>query len=156
MVGEYLRYEVLLDGQTVACLGWASAAWKIEDRDRFIGWDHDTRKKNLHFVVNNVRFLILPSIRIEHLASKILAMNLKRLNRDWQAAFDHPVYLAETFVDTSRYPGTCYRAANWKHAGQTKGNAKRGNAYIHHGQSKAIYLYPLHRDYKRLLCHDQE
>jgi len=155
MVGEYLRYEVSLDGQTVACLGWASAAWKIGDRDRFIGWNEETKKKNLHFVVNNVRFFILPWLQVEHLASKVLSMNLKRLGDDWQAAFGHRVYLAETFVDTSRYSGTCYRASNWKCVGQTKGSAKRGNAYLYHGQSKAIYLYPLHRYFRRLLCHDQ-
>ena len=106
-------------------------------------------------VVNNVRFLILSWIQIEHLASKILAMSLKRLSGDWQEAFGHPVYLAETFVDTSRYQGTCYRASNWKHVGQTKGSAKKGNNYLYHGQTKAIYLYPLHRDFRRQLCYDQ-
>jgi len=113
LVGEHLKYEVSINGQIVACLGWASAAWKIRDRDVFIGWDEQTKRKNLHLVVNNVRFLILPWIQIEHLASKVLAMSLKRLSGDWQEAFGHPVYLAETFVDTSRYQGTCYRASNW-------------------------------------------
>ena len=155
LVGEYLKYEVLIDGQIVACLGWASAAWKIRDRDVFIGWDEQTKRKHLHLVVNNVRFLILPWVQVEHLASKILSMSLKRLNGDWQDVFGHGVYLAETFVDTSRYQGTCYRASNWQYVGQTKGSAKKGNAYLYHGQPKAIYLYPLHRDFRRLLCHDQ-
>jgi len=155
LVGEHLKYEVLLDGQIVACLGWASAAWKIRDRDVFIGWDEKTKRKNLHLVVNNVRFLILPWIQVEHLASKILSMNLKLLSGDWQEVFGHRVYLAETFVDTSRYRGTCYRASNWQYVGQTKGSAKKGNVYLYHGQPKAIYLYPLHRDFRRLLCHDQ-
>ena len=106
-------------------------------------------------VVNNVRFLILSWIQVEHLASKILALSLKRLSGDWQEAFGHPVYLAETFVETSRYRGTCYQASNWQYVGQTKGSAKKGNAYFYHGQPKAIYLYPLHRDFRRLLCHDQ-
>ena len=155
LVGEHLKYEVLIDGQIVACLGWASAAWKIRDRDLFIGWDEQTKRKHLHLVVNNVRFLILSWIQVGHLASKILAMSLKRLSGNWQEVFGHPVYLAETFVDTSRYRGTCYRASNWQYVGQTKGSAKKGNAYLYHGQPKAIYLYPLHRDFRRLLCHDQ-
>jgi hypothetical protein len=155
LVGEHLKYEVLIDGQIVACLGWASAAWKIRDRDLFIGWDEQTKRKHLYLVVNNVRFLILPWIQVEHLASKILSMSLKRLSGDWQEGFGHPVYLAETFVDTFRYQGTCYRASNWQHVGQTKGSAKKGNAYLYHGLPKAIYLYPLHRDFRRLLCHDQ-
>lgn len=155
LVGEHLKYEVLIDGQIVACLGWASAAWKIRDREVFIGWDEKTKRKNLHLAVNNVRFLILSWIQVEHLASNILAMSLKRLSSDWQKVFGHPVYLAETFVDTSRYRGTCYRASNWIHVGQTKGSAKKGNAYLYHGQPKAIYLYPLHRNFRRLLCYDQ-
>lgn len=155
LVGEHLKYEVSINGQIVACLGWASAAWKIRDRDVFIGWAEQTKRKNLHLVVNNVRFLILSWIQVEHLASKILAIGLKRLSGDWQEVFGHPVYLAETFVDTSRYRGTCYQASNWQYVGQTKGSAKKGNAYFYHGQPKAIYLYPLHRDFRRLLCHDQ-
>lgn len=154
LVGEHLKYEVSIDGQIVACLGWASAAWKIRYRDVFIGWAEQTKRKNLHLVVNNVRFLILSWIQVEHLASKLLAMSLKRLSGDWQEVFGHPVYLAETFVDTSRYRGTCYQASNWQYVGQTKGSAKKGNAYLYHGQPKAIYLYPLHRDFRRLLCHD--
>jgi hypothetical protein len=154
LVGEHLKYEVSINGQIAACLGWASAAWKIRDRDTFIGWDEQTKRKNLYLVANNVRFLILPWVQVEHLASKILALSLKRLSSDWQAIFGHPVYLAETFVDTSRYQGTCYRASNWLHVGQTKGSAKKGNAYLYHGQPKAIYLYPLHRKFRRLLCDD--
>ena len=119
LVGEHLKYEVSINAQIAACLGWASAAWKIRDRDTFIGWDEQTKRKNLYLVANNVRFLILPWVQVEHLASKILALSLKRLSSDWQAIFGHPVYLAETFVDTSRYPGTCYRASNWLHVGQT-------------------------------------
>jgi len=154
LVGEHLKYEVLLHGQIVACLGWASAAWKIKDRDVFIGWDEQAKRNNLHLVVNNVRFLILPWIQVEHLASKILSMSLKRLSGTWQEVYGHPVYLAETFVDTSRYQGICYRASNWQHVGQTKGSAKKGNSFSYHGQSKAIYLYPLCRDFRELLCHD--
>jgi hypothetical protein len=154
LVSEHLKYEVLIDGQIVACLGWASAAWKIKDRDVFIGWDEQVKRKHLHLVVNNVRFLILPWVHVKHLASKILAMGLKCVSGAWQQVYGHPVYLAETFVDTSRYAGTCYRASNWRYVGQTKGSAKRGNSFLYHGRPKAIYLYPLHRDFRRMLCHE--
>jgi hypothetical protein len=154
LVGEHLRYLAFLNGQVVACLGWASAAFKVEDRDQFIGWDIPTRHQRLCFIANNVRFLILPWIHIKHLASKVLAFNLRRLSNDWQRTYAHPLYLAETFVDVSRFQGTCYRASNWIDVGLTKGSAKRGNHYHYHGQSKAIYLYPLHRDFRRKLTDD--
>ena len=98
IVGEHLRYLAFLQGQVVACLGWASAAFKVSDRDRFIDWDPETRRKNLSGVANNVGFLILPWIRIPHLVSKFLALNLRRLSGDRQRAYGHPLYLAETFV----------------------------------------------------------
>lgn len=154
LVGEHVRYMGFLGGQVVACLGWASAAFKVKARDLFIGWEASTRLKRLLFIANNVRFLILPWIRIPHLASKLLALSLRRLSQDWQSIYGHPLYLAETFVDTSRFEGTCYKAANWLYVGQTQGSGKRGNRYYDHGQSKAIYLYPLHRDFRRKLTDD--
>lgn len=155
LVGEYLRYLAVIDGQVVACLAWASPAWKVRSRDQFIGWDEPTKRKNLCLIANNTRFLILPWIRVKHLASKILSLNLKRLKSDWQKAYGHPVYLAETFVDNARFKGTSYQAANWHYVGQTKGSAKKGNAYRYHGQPKAIYLYPLHRHFRSFLINDQ-
>lgn len=155
LVGEHLRHLVYIDSQVVACLAWASAAWKIKDRDRFIGWDEPTRRKNLHLITNNTRFLVLPWIRVKYLASRVLSLSLRRLSRDWQQSYGHPVYLAETFVDTARFNGTCYKAANWQYVGQTKGSAKKGNDYFYHGQPKAIYLYPLHPDFRRYLLDDQ-
>ena len=154
LVGEYIKYLVYLDGQVVSCLGWSSAAFKVGDRDSYIGWDTATRKRRLHFVVNNCRFLILPWIRIKHLASKVLALNLKRLNADWQNKYGHAIYLAESFVDRSRFQGTCYQASNWHYVGQTKGSGKQGNTYYTHGRPKAIFIYPLHRHFRRLLTDD--
>jgi hypothetical protein len=154
LVGEHIRHLVFIDGQVVACLAWASAAWKIKARDRFIGWDEITKRKNLHLIANNTRFLILPWIRVKYLASKALSLSLRRLSADWEKTYEHPLYLAETFVDISRFSGTCYQAANWINVGQTKGNAKKGNDYLYHGQPKTIYLYPLHRHFKRLLNND--
>jgi len=155
LVGEHLRYLVYINGQVVACLSWASAAWKVKGRDRFIGWDEETKRKNLHLIANNTRFLLPEWVRVKHLASRVLALNLRRLSADWQTIYGHPIYLAETFVDISRFEGTCYRAANWVLVGQTKGSAKKGNAYLYHGQPKAIYLYPLHRHFRRRLVNDQ-
>jgi len=151
LVGEHVRHLVRLGGQEIACLAWASAAWKVKSRDQFIGWDESTKRKNLYLLANNTRFLILDWVRIKHLASKILALSLRRLSADWQKRYGHPIVLAETFVDLSRFTGTCYQAANWRYVGQTKGSAKRGNSYSYHGQPKAVYLYPLHRQFKRLL-----
>ncbi len=154
LVGEHVRYLAFVQGQVIACLGWASAAFKVQPRDRFIGWDLPTRRKNLCFVANNVRFLILPWVRIPHLASKLLALSVRGLSRDWQRLYAHPLYLAETFVDPSRFQGTCYQASNWIYVGQTQGSGKRGNRYYDHGQPKAIYLYPLHRNFRRKLIDD--
>jgi hypothetical protein len=155
LVGEHLSYLAVIGGQVVACLAWASAAWKVGDRDRFIGWDEQRKRRNLHLIANNSRFLIPDWVSVPHLASKVLSLSLRRLSRDWQAAYGHPVYLAETFVDLGRFAGTCYRAANWQRVGQTRGSAKRGNRYRYHGQPKAIYLYPLHRQFRRYLLDAQ-
>jgi len=154
LVGEHLRYLAFLNGQVVACVGFASAAFKVKDRDRFIGWESSTRRRRLLFIANNVRFLILPWIRVPHLASKVLALSLRRLSQDWHTSYGHPLYLAETFVDQTRFQGMCYKASNWIHVGETQGNAKKGNRYHYHGQKKAIYLYPLHCNFRRKLLDD--
>ena len=155
LVGEHLRYLAFINGRVVGCLAWASAAWKVKDRDQFIGWDATTKGKNLQLIANNTRFLIPPWVKIKYLASKLLSLSVKTLSDDWQQTYSHPIYLAETFVDTARFKGICYRAANWIKVGQTKGNAKKGNDYLYHGQPKAIYLYPLHPHFRSYLLDDQ-
>lgn len=151
IVGSYLKYLAYLDGRLVACLGWGSASWKVACRDRFIGWDRPLRKKNLSQVANNVRFLILPWVKVEHLASKVLAANIKRLAADWHSLYQEPIVLLETFVDVARFQGTCYRAANWRYVGDTLGIAKSGNGHAYHGHPKAVYLYPLTKDFRERL-----
>jgi hypothetical protein len=151
LVGEHLKYLAYVEDQVVSCLAWASAAFKVKSRDECIGWDPTTRQKHLHLIANNARFLVLPWIQVKYLASKVLAKTLRRLNRDWKKTYAHQVYLAETFVDNSRFEGICYKAANWQYVGQTSGSAKKGNTYLHHGQPKAVYLYPLHGNFRRLL-----
>lgn len=148
IVGSYLKYFASLDGRLVACLGWGSPAWKVACRDTFIGWDHATREANLHKIVNNVRFLILPWVTIEHLASKVLAANIRRLQNDWLGFYNQPISLLETFVDTTRYKGTCYKAANWCHIGNTQGRGKYDRHTRREQPVKAVYLYPLSRRFR--------
>lgn len=151
IVGSHLKYLAYLDEHLVGCLGWGSAAWKVACRDRFIGWDHDRRQSNLYKVVNNVRFLILPWVRVEHLASKLLALNIRQLPKDWQHIYQHPISLLETFVDTSRFKGTCYKAGNWIYAGITKGRGKYDRYNRAVKPPKAVYLYPLKRNFREAL-----
>lgn len=151
IVGACLKYLAYLDGRLVACLGWGSAAWKVACRDGVIGWDRESRESNLHKVVNNVRFLILPWVRVEHLASKVLAANLRALASDWRRFYSQEIALAETFVDTERFAGTCYKAANWIRIGETKGRGKYDRQRCAEATVKAVYLYPLARDYRERL-----
>jgi len=152
LVGESLRYVALLDGEPVALLSWAAAALRNGPRDRDVGWDEHSRKANLHLVVNNSRFVVLPWGRRPHLASRVLAANLRRLSRDWQEVYGHGVVLAESFVDTARFRGTCYRASNWICVGESRGWSKSGNSYRFHGEVKSVWLYGLRRDWKAQLC----
>jgi len=151
IVGQHLKYMAFLGDRPVACLGWGSAAWAVKSREAFIGWDKTTKGNNLAFVVNNTRFLILPWVSIKCLASKLLAMNARRIASDWMAVYQQPVYLLETFVEKERFLGTCYKAANWICVGQTKGTAKRGHDHLVHGLIKDVFLYPLRKDFREKL-----
>ena len=151
IVGQHLKYMAFLGDRPVACLGWGSAAWAVKSREAFIGWDKTTKGNNLAFVVNNTRFLILPWVSIKCLASKLLAMNARRIASDWMAIYQQPVYLLETFVEKERFLGTCYKAANWICVGQTKGTAKRGHDHLVHGLIKDVFLYPLRKDFREKL-----
>jgi hypothetical protein len=145
-IGESLGYVASRGEQWVALLGWASAALKCGVRDRWIGWERALQWRRLHLLANNVRFLILPGERQPNLASRLLALNVQRLSRDWEFYHGHPILLAETFVDRARFRGTCYRAAGWQLLGQTRGFAKRNRHYWHHGQPKLVLVRPLGRD----------
>lgn len=151
LVGSKLKYlaypsaslRTSLKDRPIACLGWGSAVWRVKCRDYFIGWNEAQRRQNLHLVVNNLRFLVLPWVSIKYLASHLLSLNIKRLPADWQRVHGYPIYLLETFVERDRFSGTCYRASNWIYVGQTKGNAKSGTKHYFHGKLKNVYLYPL-------------
>jgi hypothetical protein len=151
LVGESLCYVAFLRSEVVALIGWAAAALKSTPRDAYIGWDWDTKCRRLSRVVNNIRFLVLPGPPVPNLASQVLAANLRRLSRDWQTRYGHPVYMAETFVDSSRFHGTCYRASNWIELGRTSGWSRQRTTYRHNGIPKTVFVYPLHRRARVLL-----
>jgi len=150
-VGEHLKYLVSAQGRPVACMTWSSAPRHIASRDRFIGWSADARKRNLRFLAYNTRFLILPWVRIEHLASHILGRVMQQLSRDWERMYGHAVYFAETFIDPGRFRGTCYRAANWKLLGLTTGRGKASNSKRPNRPIKQVLGYPLTRKFRELL-----
>jgi Domain of unknown function (DUF4338) len=152
MPGAQLRYFVRAAGHIIAALGFGASAWKVKPRDQVIGWSADQRQHNLHLVVNNARFLILPWIRRKNLASRILALVSRRLPDDWQARYAYRPVLLETFVEKPRFIGTCYKAANWQHLGDTQGRGKLDVLHRNDQPIKSIWIYPLTRDFQRHLC----
>jgi len=150
-VGEHLKYLVFAHDRPVACMAWSSAPRHIASRDRFIGWTAEERKRNLRFLAYNTRFLILPWVRVEHLASHILGRVTQQLSRDWERMYGHAVYFAETFIDPGRFRGTCYRAANWELLGLTTGRGKASNSKRPNRPIKQVLGYPLTRKFRALL-----
>jgi hypothetical protein len=152
-VGENLKYMVYsAQGQLLACLLFGSSAWSCASRDAFIGWNAKSRRANLIYTTNNTRFLILPWVKVEHLASHILGLICKRIASDWQTKYGHELYLLETFVEKSRFRGTCYKAANWVCVGQTKGRSRNDRYNKLKVPIKDIYLYPLSKNFREVLC----
>jgi len=151
-VGEHLKHLVWAGGRPVACLAWSSAPRHLGPRDRFIGWEPAARKRNIHLIAYNTRFLILPWVRVPHLASHILGLMAKRLSADWQQVYGHPIYLLETFVDPARFRGTSYRAANWIAVGSTTGRGKDDLTHRPNRPIKEILVLPLHRGFRSLLA----
>ena len=152
-VGENLRYLVReRQGRPVACLLFGSAAWQCQPRDAFIGWTARERRQRLAWVTNNTRFLILPWVRVSHLASHLLSRIARRLSRDWQNKYGHPIHLVETFVERERFAGTCYRAAGWVPVGATTGRGRNAPRRALRGPVKEVYLRPLRADFRRRLC----
>ena len=153
-VGQNMKYLILGQNERfLGCLLFGAAAWKVEDRDRWIGWVPDIRERNLGLICNNTRFLILPWIKVPHLASHALGACLRRLSSDWRKRYGRPIELVETFVDTTRFSGTCYKAANWQRIGHTKGRSRQDRHKKIRVPIKDIWVYPLRRDFrKRLLA----
>lgn len=153
--GAHLRYGVRHGERELACLLWTSPAWKMQARDSWIGWSDEQRRSNLQRIVNNGRFLILPWVHVQGLASKILALSARQMPRDWEMRYGCRPMLLETLVDAGRFRGTCYRAANWIHLGQTAGRGRMDREHEAHGAAvKDIYVYPLVRNARQQLCGD--
>jgi len=151
-VGEQLKYLVYFHERPIACFAWSSAPRHIGCRDRFIGWNPETRKHNLPLMAYNSRFLILPWIRVKYLASHLLSRMVRILPDDWCFIYQHPLYFLETFVDTERFTGTSYQAANWIYLGKTTGRGKNDHTYKQNRSLKAVYGYPLRKDFREKLC----
>ena len=150
-VGEHAKYLVWAQARPIACLAWSSAPRHLGSRDRYIGWSVEARRSNIRFIAYNTRFLILPWVRIENLASHILGRMAVRISGDWQQMYGHPIYFLETFVDPERFRGTCYRAANWVLLGKTTGRGKQSNSYVPNRSIKQILGYPLTKRFRELL-----
>jgi Domain of unknown function (DUF4338) len=150
-VGEHLKYLVWAEGRPIACLAWSSAPRHLGSRDRYIGWDATARRSRIRFIAYNTRFLIMPWVRVENLASHILGQMAARISDDWQQMYGHPLYFLETFIDPERFRGTCYRAANWVLMGRTTGRGKQSNSYVPNRSIKEVLGYPLTKRFRELL-----
>lgn len=152
-VGANVRYLARgRDGRVLACAVWASAALKVGCRDQWLGWSSAQRMAGLARLANNTRFLILPWVQVPHLASHLLGLMTRRLARDWRERTGHTLALVETFVDASRFQGTCYRAANWLRLGATQGRTRNDRERSIQAAVKDVYLYPLVADFRQRLC----
>jgi hypothetical protein len=151
-VGEHLKYLIYARGTPVACMAWSSAPRHIGCRDRYIGWSQELRRRNIHLMAYNTRYLILPWVKVPYLASHILSVVARRISGDWEALYRHPIHFLETFVDTERFRGTCYRAANWIRLGITTGRGKNDQTMKPNRSLKDVLGYPLSRDFRKELC----
>ena len=151
LIGHRLKYLALIEDQPVAALSWSAPALKLAARDQYIGWSPAQRKRHLNQLACNSRFLILPWIKIANLASHVLSLNIAQLKNDWQQHFNKQLLMLETFVDSRYFKGTCYKAANWLHIGDTYGSAKLGKGYRYHGIAKEIYLYVLEPKFRSII-----
>jgi hypothetical protein len=151
-VGEHLKYLVYALGRPMACLAWSSAARHLAARDGFIGWSAAARRHNIGLIAYNTRFLILPFIKVPHLASHILSSMARVLARDWERIYGHPIYFLETFIDPERFRGTCYRAANWISLGLTTGRGKDDQTHHPNRPLKEVLAYPLVKRFRELLA----
>lgn len=151
-VGERMKYLITAQGRPIGCFIWSSAPRHLGPRDRHLGWSAEARRANIRFVAYQTRFLILPWVRVPHLASHLLGHMSRQLSGDWQAVYGHPIHFTETFVDTERNRGTCYRAANWTELGLTTGRGKADDTHVPNRSIKRIFGYALVADYRERLA----
>lgn len=150
-VGEHLKYMVTAGDRVIGCFLWSSAARHLAPRDRYIGWAPAQRRAGIHLIAYQSRFLILPWVKVPHLASHLLSLMNRRLSSDWEAVYAHPIHFVETFVDIELYRGTCYRAANWAPLGLTTGRGKNAQTHRPSRSRKQVYGYGLRKDFRELL-----
>ena len=150
-VGAHLKYLILACDRPVACMSWGSAPRHLGPRDRFIGWSAESRRRNLRHLAYNSRFLILPWVKVPHLASHLLGQMVRRLSGDWQRLYGHPIYYLETFVDPARFRGTCYLAANWIALGETTGRGHNARTQKATQPKKEVLGYPLVKNFREVL-----
>ncbi|MFH0915690.1 MAG: DUF4338 domain-containing protein [bacterium] len=151
-VGEHLKYLIAVGDRPVACFALSSAPRHLGPRDRFIGWSQEARRRNIHLLAYNTRFLILPWVRVEHLASHLLGQMSRRVSCDWQQLYGHPLLYLESFVEPSRFAGTCYRAANWRFLGKTTGRGKDDQTWRPNRPLKEVLGLPLTKHFREELC----
>lgn len=149
--GSRLAYFIKSNGTILGCLQFSASSWALSSRDEWIGWNVQERKQRLHLIVNNSRFLILPWVNVKNLASKVLSLGIKQLQEDWLREYCYAPVLLETFVDTSHFAGTCYKASNWTYLGETQGRGRMDREKEYSLSRKAIYMYPLQKDFKDCL-----
>ena len=150
-IGEHLKYIFTIGDRPIAGICFSSAVRHIKCRDDFIGWSKTQRESNLQLIAYNTRFIILPWVSIDCLASQLLSKVVKRLSNDWQIYYHHPIYYVETFVDTERFSGTCYKASNWIYLGNTTGRGKNDQSHKQNRSLKAVWGYPLVKNFQQLL-----
>ncbi len=151
IVGRQLKYIAFYAETPIACMGWGDCAWAQAARDRWIGWSEGQRSRKRHLVINNCRFLILPHVKVPNLASWLIARCTSAAIRDWNEQYSIRPILLETFVDSQRFAGTCYRAANWLAVGTTSGYAKVGNSHHNSQTPKLVFAYPTTQRFRKLL-----
>lgn len=150
-VGEHLKYLVYTLGRPIACLAWSSAPRHLGPRDRFIGWSAEARRRNIRYLAYNTRYLLLPFVEVQHLASHILGRLARRISDDWQQLYGHPIYYLETFIDPGRFRGTSYRASNWQVLGLTTGRGKADQSHRPNRTLKQVLGYALRTDFRQRL-----
>ena len=150
-VGEHLKYMVFLGDRPIACLAWCSAVRHLASRDQYIGWNQEHRKRNLNLIAYNTRYLIMPWVKIPHLASHLLGTISRRISSDWINVYSHPIYFLETFIDPELYKGTCYRAANWVSMGMTTGRGKNNQDKKANRSLKEVLGYSLNKKFRTIL-----
>jgi hypothetical protein len=152
-VGEHLKYVYFARGTPIACMAWSSSPRHLGARDRFIGWTAEQRRAGIHLLAYNTRFLILPWVRVPHLASHLLGRTARMISEDWQKLYHHPIHLLETFIDPERFRGTCYQAANWILVGKTTGRGKNDQTKRANRSLKELWVYPLGGSFRKALGH---